>query len=65
MCVSVCRCVSVCLCVSVRVSVWVCAIAYQLPPVLRWAPAGARSPLCISIPWSSHLAQKKLPQAEK
>lgn len=33
--------------------------------VLSSAPAGARSPLAMSIPWSSHLAQKKVPQAEK
>lgn len=29
------------------------------------SPAGASWPLCMSIPWSSHLAQKKLLQAEQ
>ena len=37
----------------------------QFHTVLSSAPAGARSPLAMSIPWSSHLAQKKVPQAEK
>ena len=48
-----------------HIYIYIHIFSSQFHTVLSSAPAGARSPLAMSIPWSSHLAQKKVPQAEK